>query len=129
MPDALRPPKVVANAVSAAVQIDVAHGSDWNDNFQIVEGDVPMDLTGGVVEIVILTEYDGTVLALLSSMTGDILFEDAATAKIQIYRPGWWVTTLPAGAWVFIKRVRLDGESRETARGPFIVHPSAGWPA
>jgi hypothetical protein len=127
MPDALRPPKVVARAVSAAAQIDIAHGSDWNDSFQVIEGGIAWDLTGAVVELVIRPAYDDTILlALLSSVTGDILIGDAATGKVQIYRPGWWVTTLPAGAWAFVLRVLKDGEAREIARGPMIVHPS-GW--
>lgn len=123
MPDALRPAKIIARHVSAAAKIEVVHGSDWNDSLQIRECGVDMDLTDSVVEIVVRPTFGDTILlAALSSVTGDILFDDAVHGKFQIYWPGWKVTTIPAGAWVFAMRVVKAGEARELARGPFIVY-------
>lgn len=123
MPEALRPPKVIARAVSASARIDVAQGSDWNDGLQLRESGVAMDLTGAVLELVVRPTFgDDILLAHLSSMTGDILFDDAANGKFGIYWPGWEVATIPAGSWVFVMRVLKAGEMREVARGPIVVH-------
>lgn len=127
MPDGLRPhpPRIVARAVSASARIEVAQGSDWNDSLQLLEGGAAMDLTGCAADLFVRPTFDDPILiASLSSATGDILFDDAAAGKLQIYRPGWWVAELPAGAWVFVFRLRKAGEMREVCRGPFWVHPA-----
>jgi len=123
MPDALRPAKIIARHVSAAAKIEVAHGSDWNDGLQVRECGADMDLTDSVIEIMVRPTFDDPILlAWLSSATGDILFDDAAHGKFGIFWPGWKVSTIPAGAWVFAMRVLKGGEAREIARGPFIVY-------
>lgn len=123
MPLDFRPPKIIARHVSAAAKIEVVHGSDWNDSLQVRECGVDMDLTDSVIEIVVRPAFGDTILlASLSSMAGDILFDDAAHGKFQIFWPGWKVATIPAGAWIFAMRVIKANEARELARGPFIVY-------
>lgn len=125
MTQTLRAPKVFVHAPSAILRITVAHGEDLNESIQLLEPNVPMDLTGIGVELMVRTEHESDIpLAHLTSGAGDILFDDQAHGKLQIYYPYWLINGMPTGEWRFHMRLTAPSEAREIARGPFIVLPA-----
>lgn len=121
----LAPVSVIQKTISARAQIEVAHGSDWNDGVEIREGGLPLDLTGMAMELVVRpTHNHQTAIAELHTATGEILFSDAEAGLVQIYLPAWRVDALPIGVWTFHWRLLVPNEAREVARGPFLVHPA-----
>lgn len=123
----LKPPKTFFSAPSATVDVFVAHGSDWNDCFQLLQSKAPMDLTGIQVQVDVGTEHESDIRFLdISSAAGSYVFiEDIAQGKVQIFYPSYLVDTIPCGDWrIHARLLGDDGGRREIFRGRFTVLPA-----
>jgi hypothetical protein len=122
----LKPPKTFFAAPSATIDIVVAHGSDWNDCFQLRQSGQPMDLTGMQVQVDVGTEHESDIRFLdIGSGAGSYVFiEDIIQGKVQIFYPHYLVDLIPCGDWRVHARLLADGERREIFRGRFTVLPA-----
>lgn len=108
------------------IRIDVYHDGDFDDAFYMMNGTRARDLSGKVLELVILPAFDHpTPIRTLRSDSGgpEIVIDDPTFGGAHFSMAQALVqANLPVGEWVYFLDV-IDGGSRLAAwRGPFVVN-------
>lgn len=97
-----------------------------NEQFQLLSGGQPFNLTGcGVERIVLPSQLSTTVLASFSTLNGTIQLVNPVAGIAQFNIPAAVASLVPAGSWYHVSRVvlPLGGGKYEWGRGPFLVLP------
>jgi hypothetical protein len=125
---------LVTTRISAGVTLEIAHGSLWNDTILIeefIDEDTlaPLDLTGVTFRLVIRPRYAHEELIYMLSTEGATIITDAdpTTGLITLTLDVGVIDSLPPGDWRHILTAYKGLESRELARGHFIIHPGPGY--
>jgi hypothetical protein len=109
------------------LDIDISQDADWNDPFQIVEmTDVPLDLTGAILELYIRPRFaHDTLLKKLSSVgSGGIVIDDASLGMAYFFVDRSIVLAdLPIGEWQQFFVMTQGTLQTELWRGQLRVHP------
>lgn len=98
----------------------------WNEAFWLVEGNLPLDLTGKTIELYIRPRFDHSVLIrkLTSAPGGEIIIDNATKGAAHIFVTAANVAAnIPVGVWDYFMRV-VNGPSDivEWRRGSLTVH-------
>lgn len=112
----------VSNAEDLAA-FQVSNNADWNETFDVLDGDVPFDLTGCSLKMQLRETPDGSTvfLNLDSNQTysGIRVLSDKKTISIKVTASA--MAVVPAGSYVRDILILRGGEVIYAGRGPVTV--------
>ena len=112
--------------------ITIRVDEQWNEAFWLVEGNLPLDLTGKTIELYIRPRFDhATLIRKLTSAAGvdpgcgEIIIDNATKGAAHIFVTAANVTAgIPVGVWdYFMRVVNTSDDIKEWRRGTLTVRP------
>lgn len=110
--------------------VTIRADEQWNEAFWLVEGNLPLNLTGKTIEIYIRPRFDHAVLIRkLTSATGtdpgsgEIVIDNAVKGAAHIFVTAANVAAgIPVGVWSYFMRVvSSSSDLKEWRRGTLTV--------
>ena len=106
--------------------ITIRVDEQWNEAFWLVEGNLPLDLTGKTIELYVRPRFDhAALIRKLSTATGEIIVDNATKGAAHIFVTAASVAaTIPVGVWdYFMRVVNTSDDIKEWRRGTLTVRP------
>lgn len=107
--------------------ITIRVDEQWNEAFWLVEGNLPLNLTGKTIELYIRPRFDHSVQIrkLTSAPGGEIIVDNATKGAAHIFVTAANVASgIPIGVWdYFMRVVNTSADIKEWRRGTLTVRP------